>query len=72
MYLKTNIDGYVKDKKTGIVINRNQSDLSAYKKQRDAIKRTKKLEADLCSLKAKEEENTKLLQELLSLIKKEK
>jgi hypothetical protein len=64
-YQNTNVPGYKKHKKTGVVINKNVSELAAIRKQKQAILEKKKLEDKVRSLEEKVEEQNKLLQQVL-------
>jgi len=44
MYERTNIDGFYKDTKTGVVINKNINEYIEYKKKLKTIKKQKNLE----------------------------
>ena len=64
-YIKTDVEGLVKDKKSGAILNVDKNKLSAYKKQKeisqrnvDSHKRIDKLENDMTEIK-------QLLQQLL-------
>lgn len=65
-YLKTDVDGYIKDTHSGAVLNVDNAKLEAYKKQKMAMEqsrmtteRLKKVENDINDIK-------KLLQQLVS------
>lgn len=65
-YIKTDVEGLVKDKKSGAILNVDSSKLSAYKKQKeiaqrnlDSQKRIDKLENDISDIKL-------MLQQLLT------
>ena len=64
-YIKTDVDGLVKDKKSGAILNVDNTKLSSYKKQKeiaqkavDSHKRIEKLENDMSDIK-------QMLQQLL-------
>jgi hypothetical protein len=62
---KTNIPGYSKDKKTGVVINTQESELQSYKKQRAAILENKKLKEEVENLKKEMAEQKELMLKVL-------
>ena len=48
--VKTSASGYFKNKKTGVVINRNLSELYQYRLDRDRILKNKELESRITDL----------------------
>lgn len=65
MYLKTNVEGLVKDTESGAILNVDNAQLLAYKKQKQFMEqknrdaeRINKIESDLSDIK-------KMLQELI-------
>jgi len=61
--LKTEVDGYVKDEETGIVINTNYSDYDRYVSQRNQHKEYVKTRQDIASLQSEMVELKRLLLE---------
>jgi len=62
---ETNIPGYKKDKDTGVIINNNQSELTAYKKQKEAILERNKLAKKVQDLEKELADQKKMIQAIL-------
>ncbi len=61
----TNVPGFKKDKATGMVINTNTSELSAVKKQKQAILDKKKLEEKVNTMEKEMAEQKAMMQQVL-------
>jgi hypothetical protein len=62
-YLNTNVEGYKKDKDTGIVINTNYDDYARFVLQKNQHKEYLKTKEDIASLQTEMAELKKLLME---------
>lgn len=62
-FIKTDIEGYVKDVSTGAVININTKELDSVKEKRRQFKLLKELQNDVAFLKAEVEALKKLIKE---------
>jgi hypothetical protein len=62
-YLNTNVEGYKKDKDTGIVVNTNYDDYSRFVLQKNQHKEYLKTKEDIASLQMEMAELKKLLME---------
>ena len=51
-YRKTNNPSFVKDRKTGFVLNINEKELQTYRAELNRIKKMRNLEEDLGAMKA--------------------
>ena len=64
-YEKTNVPGLLKDKETGAIINTNDSDHTAYQKQKESVKERQRLQKEVEHLKKQMEEQNKMIQQVL-------
>lgn len=62
-YLNTNVEGYKKDKETGVVINTNYDDYARFVSQKNQYKEYLKTKEDIASLQTEMAELKRLLLE---------
>jgi hypothetical protein len=65
-YIKTNVDGLVKDPKSGAILNVDNNKLLAYKKQKELFNKTNKMENRLTKLETDMSEIKNMLKQLLA------
>jgi len=65
-YIKTNVDGLVKDPKSGAILNVDNNKLLAYKKQKELFNKTNKMENRLTKLETDMGEIKDMLKQLLA------
>lgn len=63
--IKTNKPGYLKDERSGLVVNGNVEQLENYRKTRNAIKKARDLEAEVGEIRATLAKQNILLQQIL-------
>ncbi len=64
-FQNTNVPGYKKDQKTGVVINNNESELMAVRNHRKAFKDKKKLEEQVQTLEKELNDQKEMIQRVL-------
>lgn len=67
--IKTTQPGYLKDERSGLVVNGNVEQLEAYRKTRTAIKKARDLEAEVTEIKSTLAKQNILLQQILEKLK---